>query len=91
MQQQQKRRAPLFLEKKNKQIKHKIALEQRNAIHSSANKNSIVIKEADKGGGIVIMHTDFYKRSDLEMLTDESYYQPVPYNTRNVMKEIRQN
>ena len=41
-----------------------------------------MIKEADKGGGIVIMNTDFYKRKVLEMLTDDSYYQPVPENKR---------
>ena len=61
--------------KENKQIKHKITLEQRNAINSLAQDNSIVIKEADKGGGIVIMNTDFYKNKVLEMLTDDSYYQ----------------
>ena len=31
---------------------------------------SIVIKEADKGGGIVIMNKEFYKRKILEMLDD---------------------
>ena len=31
------------------------------------------------------MNTDFYKRKVLEMLTDESYYKPVPDNNR---KEI---
>ena len=31
------------------------------------------------------MNIDFYKRKVLEMLTDESYYQPVPDNNR---KEI---
>ena len=28
------------------------------------------------------MNTDFYKRKVLEMLTDDSYYQPVPDNKR---------
>ena len=51
-------------------------------LYSLAQDNSIVIKEADKGGGIVIMNTDFYKRKVLEMLTDDSYYQPVPDNNR---------
>ena len=81
MQQQQKRHAQLFLET-TKQIKHNTALEQRNAIHSLASNNSIVIKEADKGGGIVILHTVFYKRKELEMLTDESHYQPIPNNSK---------
>ena len=68
--------------KENKQIKHNIILEQRNAINSLAQDNSIVIKEADKRGGIVIMNTDFYRRKVLEMLTDDSYYQSVPENKR---------
>ena len=45
--------------KENKQIKHNITLEQRNAINSLAQDNSIIIKEADKGGGIGLMNTDF--------------------------------
>ena len=28
------------------------------------------------------MNTDFYKRKVLEMLTDDSYYQPVPDNKK---------
>ena len=68
MQQQQKLRSQL--RKENKQIKHYITLQQWNAINSLAIDNSIVIKEADKGCGFVIMNTDFYKRQILEMLTD---------------------
>ena len=43
-----------------------------------AHDNSIIIKEADKGGGIVIMNTEFYKTKVLEMLSDENYYKPIP-------------
>ena len=61
-----------IVSKENKKIKHNIILEQRNAIKSFTVKdNSIVIKEADKGGGIVIMNIDCYKRKVLEMWTDE--------------------
>ena len=69
----------------HKKIKHNITLEQRNTIKSLVKDNSIFIKTADKGGGIVIMNIDFYKRKVLEMLTDESHYQPVPDDNR---KEI---
>ena len=35
------------------------------------------------------MHTDFFKRKELEMLTDESYYQPVPNNSmREILRKI---
>ena len=33
------------------------------------------------------MNTDFYKRKVLEMLTDDSYYQPVPDNKRREIFE----
>ena len=42
-----------------------------------AHDNSIIIKEADKGGGIVIMNTEFYKTKVLEMLSDKNYYKPI--------------
>ena len=46
--------------------------EQRNTIESLAEDTSIIIKETDKGDGIVLMNTDFYKKDVLEMLIDES-------------------
>ena len=61
------------IQNENKHIKHNITLEQRNAIKSLAEDSSIIIKEADKGGGIVLMNTDFYKRKIMDMLVDESY------------------
>ena len=38
-------------------------MEQRNAISSLGEDTSIIIKEADKGGDIVLMNTDFLKRN----------------------------
>ena len=55
----------MIVSKENKLIKHNITLEQRNAIKSLVKDKSIVIKEADKGVGIIIMNTDFYKRKVL--------------------------
>ena len=71
-----------FHSNENNHIKHNITLEQRNAIKSLAEDSSIMIKEADKGGGIVLMNTDFYKRKILEMLVDESYYSQIQDNCR---------
>ena len=68
--------------KENKHIKHKLTQEQRNAIKSLADDTSIIIKETDKGGGIVLMNTDFYERKILEMLVDESYYSHILDNCR---------
>lgn len=64
--------------KENKNIKHNITLEQRRALKSLSEDDSIIIKEADKGGGIVLMNTNFYKLKILEMLTDQSYYRSIP-------------
>ena len=44
--------------------------------------STTITKEADKGGGIVVMNTDFYKRKILEMLLDDSYYSQVQDNCR---------
>lgn len=63
--------------KESKNIKHNITLAQRNAIKSLSQDKSIVIKEADKGGGIVLMNVDFYKKKILEMLQDETYYKNI--------------
>ena len=62
----------------NNHTKYNITLKQREAIKSLAHDNSIIIKEADKGGGIVIMNTEFYKTKVLEMLSDANYYKPIP-------------
>jgi len=69
--------------KEPKSIKHNISLEQRKALRSLANDKSIIIKEADKGGGIVIMNVDFYKKKILEMLDDNEYYQEIPTSNKN--------
>jgi len=75
--------------------KHNISLKERKAIDLLAEDKSITIKEADKGGGIVIMNTDFYKRKLLAMLNDVEYYKQIPDNgsqitlskIRNLLKE----
>ena len=82
-----------FISNMNKEhnfIKHNITLEQRKAIKVLSEDESIIIKEADKGGGIVIMNVDFYKSKVLEMLTDVSYYKSIPNsNTKTIFSEIK--
>ena len=39
-----------------------ISVDQRKALCSLANDKSIIIKEADKGGGIVTMNIDYTKK-----------------------------
>ena len=74
----------------NNHTKYNITLKQREAIKPLAHDNSIIIKEADKGGGIVIMNTEFYKTKVLEMLSDENYYKPVPgSNQLQILNKIK--
>ncbi|MCG8076000.1 MAG: GIY-YIG nuclease family protein, partial [Candidatus Thiodiazotropha taylori] len=77
--------------KENTKIHHNITLDQRKAIKSLSEDTSIVIKEADKGGGIVIMNAQFYKSKILEMLMDESYYTSIPNsNEKEVFTKLKQ-
>ena len=49
-----------------------------------------VIKEADKGGGIVIMNKDFYCKNILLMLEDASTYKETSVNPdMKIMKELK--
>ena len=54
--------------------KYNITLEERKAIKSLQNDPRIIIKEADKGGGIVIMNTSFYRDKMLEILGNDTFY-----------------
>ena len=60
--------------KEYQRVKHNITLDQRKALKSLSEDKSIIIKEADKGGGIVLMNVEFYKNKILEMLNNELYY-----------------
>ena len=51
-----------------------ITRNERKALDNLTKYTSIVIKEGDKAGGIVIMNKEFYKRNFLEMLDDKSFY-----------------
>ena len=67
-----------------------ITRNERKAIDNLAKDTSIVIKEADKGGGIVIMNKEFYKRKLLQMLDDKSFYKQIEnQTTKDTMKKIK--
>ena len=53
---------------------------QHNALTKIRNSKDIIIKEADKGSGIVIMNTRYYKEKNEEMLDDETNYSRMPSN-----------
>ena len=63
--------------KSNTNVKYNVSLAERNAIKSVANDESIIIKEADKGGAVVIMDREHYKTMAETLLMDEEYYQEL--------------
>lgn len=56
------------------QIRNNITRKERQAINSLANDTNIIIKEAYKGGAVVIMDTPHYKQMAEDILNDETYY-----------------
>ena len=70
--------------------KYNITLDERNALTSLQNDPTIIIKEADKGGGIVIMNTSFYRDKMLEMLANDSFYKTTNDTcSKTTFKKIR--
>ena len=63
--------------KSNTNVKYNISLAERNAIKSLSNDESIIIKEADKEGEVVIMDREHYKTMAETLLLDEEYYQEL--------------
>ena len=58
-----------------KRIKHNLTKEERQAIDSLRNDNSIIIKEADKGSAIVIWDRDDYLNEAKKQLGDDKVYE----------------
>ena len=76
--------------KKKKKTSFHVTRNERQAINSLSNDKSIVIKEAGKGAGIVIMNAEFYKRKILDMLNDNSFYKQLDSQcTKEKMKKVK--
>ena len=58
----------------NRNKKKNISKKEEDALARIKQDKSIILKEADKGGAIVIMDTDYYREKVLEQLNDEEYY-----------------
>lgn len=48
------------------------------ALSSLKHNDHIVIKPLDKGGNIVVIIRDFYKKMVLDLLQNRSWYRPIP-------------
>lgn len=81
---------PLNSNIKNCKTKFNLSREETTALESLANDESIVIKEADKGGAVVIMDSGFYKDHIMKMLSNVDYYQEIPTNDdKKTMQKIK--
>ena len=60
---------------RNPKCKENITRQQRASIKKLSENNNIVIKEADKGGAVVIMDRDPYKEMAYEILQNREYYE----------------
>ena len=71
-------------------VKPNISKKERETKNSLSNDQNIIIKEDDKGGGIVIMNKEFYKTRILDMLEDDNFYEEVPHDCSKItMKKIK--
>ena len=61
----------------SQKTRNNLTIEERKALKSLSSDSSIVIKEADKGGSVVIMDTDYYVSKVQSMLNDQESYQEV--------------
>lgn len=70
--------------------RHNISRVEKNAMKELKTDETIVVKQADKGGAIVIMDSDYYRGKVLEQLNDPHYYSEIPSNIDNAtMKKIK--
>lgn len=80
-----------LIPKKGNQVKSNISKSQQKAISRLQNDNSIIIKEADKGGAIVIMDKEYYQHKIQEQLGDTNSYRELNENIdRKTMRSINQ-
>lgn len=64
----------------NHNVKLNLTKSKQQALKELQQNSSIVIKEADKGGAIVIMDKDYYVEKISELLDDRNTYKEVPKN-----------
>ena len=70
-----------------RKCKNNLPRNEQDALKSLKDDESIIIKEADKGGAIIIMDTEYYKEKVLEQLDDEEYYKKLANNPETTTKK----
>ena len=61
-------------------IKTNLPKDENEALKSLMNDSNIIIKEADKGGAVVILNKNFYREKVLNMLNDNTFYKEINGN-----------
>ena len=75
----------------NKKGRPNIPHDQQQALQELQNNPNLVIKEADKGGAIVLMDKDYYEDKMLEMLRDTQTYKEISRSIeKNTTAKIRE-
>ena len=64
----------------NIKCKENVTKQQREAIKRLSEDRSIIIKEADKGGSVVVMDSEHYKTMAYSTLNDSEYYEHLEKN-----------
>lgn len=74
-----------------RQTKSNLSKKEEQALKDLCDDDSIVIKEANKGGGVVIMNKAYYEVKILDMLNDPEYYKQVEENQeKKTLSKIKQ-
>ena len=68
----------------HRDVRSNMTLNERKSIQDLINDPNIIIKEADKGGAVVIMDTSHYKEMISSQLSDKNYYGCLDHDPRNL-------
>ncbi|CAG2213115.1 unnamed protein product [Mytilus edulis] len=82
-----------LIPKPQDKVKNNLPFKQQQALYRLQKDESIIIKEADKGGALVIMDRIYYRDKIQEQLNDKQYYRELNDNMekktkRNINKLI---
>ena len=71
--------------KENVKVKNNLSHRQKQALEELCNNQNIIIKEADKGGAVIIMDKKYYRKKIQEMLNNPTNFERL---NENIDKEI---
>lgn len=78
------------LESTKMKIRHNISKEDRLCLQKLASDDSLTIKPADKGGGLVILDTEVYRQEVERQLNDATFYRRVEQDpTPTVQRQVK--